>query len=139
VFILASGLSRTGIELIIFRAFQGIAVSMCFPTSFSILTDAFPNGRRRNTAFSCLGLGAPLGYSIGLFLGGFFQEGSLGWRFGYYLSAGVTMLLSAINFFILPHDRRERAFKWRRMLVEIDWVGALLSSACLGILSYTFA
>jgi MFS family permease len=132
-------LARTGIELIMFRALQGIGVSMCFPTSISILTDAFPNGRPRNIAFSCLGLSQPLGFSVGLFLGGFFEGGSLGWRFGFYFSAGATMLLAFINCFNLPQDMRRGPITWRRITHEIDWVGGLISSVCLGLLSYVFA
>jgi MFS family permease len=122
-----------------FRAFQGIGVSMSFPTSISILTDAFTNGRRRNIAFSCLGLSQPLGFSVGLFLGGFFEGGPLGWRFGFYFSAGATMLLAFINYFNLPQDISKGAITWRRMMHEIDWVGGLISSICLGLLSYVFA
>jgi len=73
VFILACGLAQTGLQLIFFRTFQGIAVSMCLPTAFSILTDAFPTGRRRNIGFSCLGLGQPLGFLFGLVFGGLFK------------------------------------------------------------------
>jgi MFS family permease len=139
MFIFASGLARTGLELIIFRAFQGIAVSMCFPTSFSILTNSFPNGKRRNIAFSCLGLSQPFGWSVGLFLGGFFEGRPLGWRFGFYLSSGATMLLLIVNYFSLPQDRQRGPITWSRMVHEIDWVGALISSVCLGVLSYVFS
>jgi MFS family permease len=137
--ILASGLARTGIELILFRAFQGISISMCFPTSISILTDTFPNGRRRNIAFSCLGLSQPLGFSVGLFLGGLFVGGPLGWRSGFYFSAGATILLAFVNCFNLPQDIGRDPITWRRMTHDIDWVGGLISSVCLGLLSYVFA
>ncbi|KAL8833234.1 MAG: hypothetical protein Q9170_004398 [Blastenia crenularia] len=48
VFVLACGLAQTGIQLIMFRAMQGIAVAMCLPTAVSIVTNAFQHGRRRN-------------------------------------------------------------------------------------------
>lgn len=138
VFILACGLARSGMELIVFRAFQGIAMSMCYPTSFSILTRAFSNGRRRNIAFASLGLVQPLGWSFGLFFGGIFEETSLGWRFGFYLCAGGAMLLACINCWMLPKDPK-RDFTWRKLGRGIDWVGVILSSGCLGIFSYEFA
>lgn len=112
---------------------------MCFPTSISILTDAFPNGRRRNIAFSCLGLSQPLGFAVGLFLGGLFEGGPLGWRSGFYFSAGATILLAIVNCFNLPQDVRRPPATWRSMAQEIDWVGGLISSVCLGLLSYIFA
>jgi MFS family permease len=63
-FILACGLARTGIELIFFRAMQGIAVSLCFPTSVAILANALPSGKSRNIGFSCLGFVQPVGFSM---------------------------------------------------------------------------
>lgn len=48
VFVLACGLAKTGIQLIVFRSMQGIAVSMCLPTAVSIITTAFQHGRLRN-------------------------------------------------------------------------------------------
>ncbi|KAJ5685825.1 hypothetical protein N7536_008444 [Penicillium majusculum] len=138
-FILACGVAQTGIQMIMFRTFQGIATSMCLPTAFSILTDAMPTGKRRNVGFACLGLGQPLGFSMGLVLGGLFQGSSLGWRFGYYLCAGISMVLTVVNFFKLPKDAQREPISWRRLRSEIDWVGILLSSSCLGIISYVFA
>lgn len=48
IFVLACALAQTGIQLILFRAMQGIAVSMCLPTAVSIITTAFQHGRQRN-------------------------------------------------------------------------------------------
>ncbi|CAG7926266.1 unnamed protein product [Penicillium olsonii] len=138
-FILACGVAQTGVQIILFRTFQGVATSMCLPTAFSILTDALPTGKRRNIGFACLGLGQPLGFSMGLVLGGLFQGSSLGWRFGYYLCAGISMVLTLANFFKLPKDAVREPISWRRLRSEIDWVGIFLSSSCLGIISYVFA
>jgi MFS family permease len=138
-FILACSLAQSGIQLILFRAFQGIATSMCLPTAFSILTDTMPVGKRRNIGFACLGLGQPLGFSVGLVFGGLFQGSSLGWRFGYYLCTGLTAILTVVNFFKLPMDKPREPFTLQRLRSEIDWVGIVLSSSCLGIISYVFA
>ncbi|KAJ5241459.1 uncharacterized protein N7469_003050 [Penicillium citrinum] len=140
VFILACSVAQTGIQLILFRTFQGVATSMCLPTAFSILTDTMPIGKRRNIGFACLGLGQPLGFSVGLVLGGIFQaSATLGWRFGYYLCAGASFLLMAVNYFKLPKDKLREPVTIRRLQTEIDWIGILLSSACLGIISYVFS
>ncbi|KAJ5722704.1 hypothetical protein N7488_000739 [Penicillium malachiteum] len=138
-FILAYGVAETGIQLIMFRTLQGIATSMCLTTAFSILTDSMFTGKCRNIGFACLGLGQPLGFSVGLVLGGIFQDSSLGWRFGYYLCAGATFLLTIVNYFKLPTDRPRECFFFSRLRTEIDWVGIVLSSVCLGIISYVFS
>ncbi|KAJ5625124.1 major facilitator superfamily domain-containing protein [Penicillium lagena] len=135
-FILACGVAQTGIQLILFRTFQGIATSMCLPTAFSILTDSMPVGKRRNIGFACLGLGQPFGFSVGLVFGGLFQGTSLNWRFGYYLCAGATMGLAVVNFFKLPKDSEREPFTFGRLRREIDWIGIFLSSSSLGIISY---
>lgn len=138
MFNLACGFARTGIQLIIFRAFQGIALSFCLPTSVSIITDGFPNGKRRNLGFACLGLGQPLGFAVGLVLGGFLVD-SVSWRAGYYLCAGANIIVLGAGIFDLPLDRHRDPLSWSRLGNKIDWVGATLASACLGILSYILA
>lgn len=138
-FILASGVSQTGLQLTIFRALQGIGAAMCFPTSTSILTESFPAGKRRNVGFSCLGFGQPLGFAFGLVLEGLFQRKPSGWRTGFYLSAGVTAVLLVANVWCLPPDRSRGHINLSSFVQGIDWIGAAISSAGLGILSYVFA
>ena len=138
-FIFACGVSQTGLQLTIFRAMQGIGAAMCFPTSTSILTESFPAGKRRNIGFSCLGVGQPLGFAFGLVLEGVFQRKPSGWRTGFYLSASVTAILFIANVWCLPPDKSRRQLKWSAFVRGIDWIGAAISGAGLGILSYVFA
>lgn len=137
-FTLACGLARTGIQLIIFRTILGIAISMCLPSAVSITTNSFPRGKRRNIGFACMGMGQPLGYSIGLILGGVFTN-TIGWRWGYYLSAIINALLFAGALWGLPDEKSREAVSWGRLLHEIDWIGALVISISLGLLSYVLA
>lgn len=102
-FVLACGLTRTGIELIMFRAMQGIAVALCLPTSVGILTNAVPSGKRRNVGFACMGLGQPLGFSLGLVLGGVFVD-TVGWRAGWCMCAGAIMVCLLIGLWTIPAD-----------------------------------
>lgn len=136
---MAVGLSRSGIEIILFRAFQGIAISLCLPTAFSILTNGFSPGRRRNIGFACLGLGQPLGFSVGLVLGGFVVDTPLTWRFSFYLAAGLIFGLFCASAWKLPKDRPKEPFSWNRFTTEIDWFGAVLVSSSLAGFSYVFA
>ncbi|KAI9674922.1 MAG: hypothetical protein M1822_008984 [Bathelium mastoideum] len=137
LFILGSGLSQTSTQLIVFRGGQGIAVSMCLPTAMSLLTLYLPLGRRRNAGFAFVGAGQPLGYSIGLFLGGFFVD-SIGWRYGWYMSAAVALAVLIIGVFGLPMHAADgvRSERVKKIVTEIDWVGAVVASAGLGMLSY---
>ena len=137
-FTLACGLAKTGIELIIFRTILGIAISMCLPSAVSVTTNSFPRGKRRNIGFACMGMGQPLGYSLGLILGGVFTN-TIGWRWGYYLSAILNAVLFAGAFWGLPAADDENAVSWGRLVHEIDWIGALVISISLGLLSYVLA
>ncbi|THC95567.1 hypothetical protein EYZ11_004939 [Aspergillus tanneri] len=89
-----------------------------------------------NIGFACLGLGQPFGFSVDFVFGGLCQEFPLGWRFGYYLCAGITVV---VNFSKLPKDKPREPVTIRRLQTETDWIEILLSSSCLGIISYGFA
>ena len=137
-FTLACGLARTGIQLIIFRTILGIAISMCLPSAVSVTTNSFPQGKRRNIGFACMGMGQPLGYSLGLILGGVFTN-TIGWRWGYYLSAIINTALFVGAIWGLPAVGERKIVSWGRLLHEIDWIGALIISISLGLLSYVLA
>ncbi|KAG4418164.1 hypothetical protein IFR04_008685 [Cadophora malorum] len=139
---IVSGVSRTGTELIIFRAASGVGLSLCLPSSVSLITSHIPRGTYQNVAFACLGAGQPLGFSIGLVIGGLFVQ-SIGWRVGYYIAAGLIFATLLISFSGIPADSQPAdqtyASLIRRLKTEIDWLGCILLSASLGLFSYVFA
>lgn len=114
-------------------------MSLCFPTGVAIITAAFPRGRRRNIGFSCLGLAQPLGFSVGLVVEGLIQNTPAGWRAGFCACASATMVLAVANCWLLPKDDLMKEWAWGPVARGIDWVGVVLSSTCLGILSYVCA
>ncbi|KAG9955407.1 general substrate transporter, partial [Aureobasidium melanogenum] len=137
--VLACGLANRGPQLIIFRGLQGVAASCCLPTAISILTQTFPPGRRRTRGLVLQGAAQPLGYSAGLFLGGLFAD-TIGWRWGWYISAIICVSVFLAGLWAIPHGRKSQSpFSWRQIILGIDWIGALLASACLGLISYVLA
>ncbi len=54
---IACGVCNTGLQLILFRAAQGVAVSLFIPSSVILITSNIPIGTYRNTEFACLGAG----------------------------------------------------------------------------------
>ncbi|KAL5046154.1 hypothetical protein BDW71DRAFT_207822 [Aspergillus fruticulosus] len=136
-FTLACGLAQTGTQLIVFRTLLGIAVAMCLPCAVSLMTRTFPPGRARNLGFATMGVGQPLGYSVGLILGGIFAD-SIGWRYGYYISAIINVLLCVLAFWSLP-DEVPKTESWMKGLKGIDWVGALMIAVSLALLSFVLA
>jgi MFS family permease len=137
IFTLACGLSRTGTQLIVFRAFGGIAISFCLPSAVSTITSTFPEGKSRNVAFASMGGGQPIGFSLGLVLGGIFAD-TIGWRWGFHLCAIVNTAVFVVAVFGLPKpaDGQNRVFY--RLKAEIDWVGIIMGSASIALLSYCF-
>jgi MFS family permease len=137
---LACGLARTGGELIAFRALQGVTSAMTVPASVSIISTSVEYGRPRNLGFACLGFSGPLGFLIGLVLGGVFVD-NVGWRPAFYLAASASFVLCVIGFWILPQDHRPRPKRMitKQLAFDIDWVGTVVSSTGLATLSYVLA
>jgi MFS family permease len=136
IFTMACGLSRSGGELIIFRGLAGIATSLCLPSAVSIITSTFSEGKKRNVAFASMGAGQPLGFSIGLTLGGVLAD-SIGWRWGFYIAAILNAAIFVMALWALPRNKEEqRPVTWRRIVNDIDWVGAIIASISLALLSY---
>ncbi|KAF6803585.1 integral membrane protein [Colletotrichum musicola] len=137
-FTLACGLATTGIQLILFRAFAGVAISMCLPSAVSIITHAFPSGRRRNIAFASMGGGQPIGFSIGLSVGGVFTD-TIGWRWGFHIAAIANTVIFLVALRWLPGLGRREPVTWKRFATEVDWIGAFLASGFLAMISYVLS
>jgi predicted MFS family arabinose efflux permease len=75
---------------------------------------------------------------MGLVLGGIFAD-TIGWRWGFHLCAIVNTVIFVIAFFGLPRSSGKRTQVFQRLRTEIDWVGIVLGSASLALLSYCFA
>lgn len=140
VFTLACGLSKNGIQLIAFRAAAGLAISFCLPSAVSIVTNNIPTGKSRNIAFASMGAAQAVGFTIGLVLGGIFADG-ISWRWSFYLAAILNTVVLAVALWGLSreNDKRLEPVTWRRVVHEVDWVGAVLASVSMALLSYIFA
>ena len=139
IFTVAVGLSKTGIQIILFRALTGASIAMCLPTAVSLITNTFRKGTWRNVAFASNGMGQPLGYSLGLILGGIFTD-TISWRWSFYMMAIINFFVSISAIWVLPDVRNPSQKAWSRRLIEdIDWVGACIMSAALGMLLYVLA
>ncbi|KAK5089750.1 hypothetical protein LTR70_006592 [Exophiala xenobiotica] len=137
IFTLGCGWTSTGIQLVMFRALQGVATAMHMPCSVSLVTRHVPNGKRRNIGFACLGLSMPLGFSIGLVLGGVLVD-TIGWRVGFYIAGAIVLLQAIASLRIIPADVRPENVM-SKLKAEIDWIGAAISCVGLAMFSYVLA
>ena len=112
-------------------------MSCCMPSAVGILTGTFAAGKRRNIAFAAFGGGSPIGIAFGLVLGGIFVQ-LADWRIAYYFSAGVNAIILVAAWFAIPKFATDTN-KRRRLIKELDWIGVIIASSCLALLSYVFA
>ena len=139
VFTLACGLATDYIQLIAFRALQGMAIAACFPSAVGILSSSFDVGSTaRNLGFAILGAGQPLGFAIGLTLSGIFIE-QLSWRWSFFLSAILNLFVVVLGWWALPKSPMHDHVKIREVLPTLDIVGLLLCCSCFGCFFYVLA
>ncbi|KAJ5887596.1 Major facilitator superfamily domain general substrate transporter [Penicillium taxi] len=119
IFSMASGLARSGTELIIFRAISDVAASLCLPSAMCIITEQFLTGKlRNNIALALMGSGQPIGFEVGLVFGGIFAD----------------------TLWQLPRNNEgQEGVWWTRIVFGIDWAGAFIISPALALLSYALA
>nr|KMM64779.1 efflux protein [Coccidioides posadasii RMSCC 3488] len=127
-FTVAVSAARTGLQVILFRTCLGVAISMCLPTAVSLIANTFPKGTWRNVAFAMNGMGQPLGYALGLVLGGIFTD-TIGWRWAYNM-----MSLPSVH----HHSNKKLT---RRLIEDVDWLGDIQNIVLLvvsGVLLVAF-
>lgn len=74
VMTIACAVSRTSIQLTIFRALAGAGPAAMVPAALGILASSFPPSRARSTAFATLSGGDPVGVVFGIVFGGVITE-----------------------------------------------------------------
>ncbi|KAK5312598.1 hypothetical protein LTR93_011260 [Exophiala xenobiotica] len=141
VFSLACGLADTGLQLTLFRAFQGVAMAIHLPATVSIVTATIPKGKARNMAFAALGFARDIGYSVGLVLSGVLIQTS-GWRLNFYLAGGAMLILATVAVWGLPKEQgistSSEGFI-KEFYHKIDGAGSIILSGGLALLTYALA
>ncbi|THU88061.1 MFS general substrate transporter [Dendrothele bispora CBS 962.96] len=132
VFSIACGVSRTGVQCIIFRALQGLGAAASVPSSIGVLSNYFV-GKERHRAYSLFGAMGALGFVSGLILGGVLS-GTVGWRYIFYIIAPIMFVLAILGWFSFPKEKRDKNVDKRPSL---DFLGAALGTS--GIVLMTFA
>ncbi|KAJ5116044.1 hypothetical protein N7456_000392 [Penicillium angulare] len=137
VFCMACGLAGNGLQLILFRVISGLATAMCLPSAVSIISENFSAGKMRNLAFSFMGGGQPIGFGLGILMGGVCAD-TIGWRWGFHSAAIANTLAFLMAWWQLPRPK-EGKIKWDFLFFGIDWVGAIIISTALALLSLALA
>jgi MFS family permease len=108
----------------------------------ALISGAVPSGRARNFGFACLGFSQPLGFGVGLVISGVLLE-KAGWRSGFYISGGATLLAAIAAVWTIPKLNTENQVGavelCKKVGRDIDWIGGFFSSAGLATLAYVLA
>lgn len=82
-----------------------------------------------------MGGAQPIGFGIGLTLGGVFTS-TIGWQWGFYTAAILNLVMLVLAAWQLPKSTQTASQVWQRLAFDIDWIGAIIASASLAMLSY---
>src|SRR3982075_852629 len=124
------GLSQNMVELVLFRALQGVFGGVLFASTFAVLADVFPPEQRAKMSGV---FGAVFGLSsvIGPSLGGFVTDGP-GWRWAFYVNIPLGVAAAILVATQLPFVRSQARLR------DIDWAGTGLLLAGLNPLLIAF-
>ncbi|KZP30068.1 MFS general substrate transporter [Athelia psychrophila] len=131
---IATAFAPNDTAFIIFCALLGIGSACNTPAALGIFSSYFPPGPKRNAAYGALGAGQPVGFIMGLVLGGILTDSAATWRTIFYIQAGLGFFFVTIGWIVL--DKKQTNPKYTKGL---DWGGALLSIAGFGLLTYSLA
>ena len=126
---LAGGLAPSAGFLIGARVLQGIGAAILFPLSIAVITNTFPEERRKRAIGNLYGLAAAA-TAVGPFVGGGLTE-ALSWRWVLLINVPTAGIAIALMVRSVPESRDETVPR------HIDFGG--LAAVAIGIAAITFA
>ncbi len=126
---LLSGLSTTMNQLIIFRALAGIGGGAMMSNAITVIGDLFPpaeRGKYQGFTSGVFGVSSVLGPTLGGFL-----TDTLSWRWVFFFSVPLGLLVIIVFIFVFPHVRPDN------LKHKIDYAG--LTTLVLAIVSLMLA
>jgi EmrB/QacA subfamily drug resistance transporter len=127
---LLCGLAQSETQIIIARAFQGLAAAFMSPAALSIVLSEFREGKERNTAMGIWAAVSAGGAAAGVLLGGILTQ-YLNWRWNFFVNVPVGILVVFGALRLLPRHIGEENKK-----LDLDLAGATLATSGLMSLVY---
>jgi MFS transporter, DHA2 family, methylenomycin A resistance protein len=126
---LVCGLAPSVGWLIFGRVIQGLGPAVVTPTSLAIISATFEEPRARAGAIGVWSSGSGLALALGPAVGGLLVVGA-GWRWVFLLNVPVALAVVGLAVRFIPMIPRRRAG------APFDWIGALLITAGVGLLTF---
>ncbi len=123
------GIAQTPVEMIAFRALQGVAAAFMSPAALSIVLTTFREGSARNRALGVWATVASGGAAVGLMLGGVLTE-YLNWRWNFFINVPLGLIIIAGILKFVPAHSSTAPHR------HLDLSGAALVTAGLMTLVY---
>ncbi|KAJ6563929.1 major facilitator superfamily domain-containing protein [Mycena capillaripes] len=135
-FTLGCALVKSGIGLLVLRAFQGLAAALTIPSAQAHIGLFFPDESSRAMALGGWGACGSMGFVLGPIIGGALTS-TIGWRWIFWLPliiSGTTFVAALI---FIPSREEKRAPAFAHLLARLDLPGVLTSVP--GLILLTFA
>ncbi len=112
-----AGVSQTMIQLILFRALQGLGAGGLIPLALTIIGEIYTLSERTRmqAVFSSVWGVSSI---VGPLVGGFITD-AISWRWVFYLNLPIGLLAAFVVHRTLPAHERDR-------MITVDWPGAVL-------------
>ncbi len=111
------------------RVIQGLGPAIVTPTSLAIISATFDEPRERAAAIGIWSSGSGLALAVGPAVGGLLID-AIGWRAVFLLNVPLAVAAVSLGFRFVPVVPRSRATR------RFDWVGALLITTGVGLLTF---
>ena len=115
-------------QLIVARAIQGIGGALLVPGSLAIIGGSFTEKQRGQAIGTWSGF-TSITAAIGPLIGGWMID-HISWRAAFFINVPLAIVVLLIVFWRVPESRDDRAHH------ALDWSGAVLVTAGLGLLVY---
>lgn len=114
-------------QLFTARAFQGLGAAMLMPNSLGILGSSF-KGEARGRAVGTWAAAGAIANAVGPPLGGWLVD-TVGWRVIFYLNVPVAACALFVTLRFVKESDPDKG--------PLDWSGAILATAALGLLTWS--
>lgn len=134
IWCLISGFSQNYIMLIVARALAGLGPAAFLPTGIALIAKTYRPGPRKNLVFSLYCAFAPIGFFIGIIIGGATTQ-LISWRWYFYVGSIILLITCLTSFATIPNDMKQCMVE--NAHIRMDYWGLL--TIVPGLALFTFS